>query len=155
MHLSCAVSLPWNLFFKTFDTCSTDPRYKPHLLRFLGLSRYFSIDGPIHQAKFFVVFVCSIASWYLPRSIENFCRWHLLNTSRSIELLFSIKARYLLNLSSYVFYIYIEVQPSFETSQISRSFSFLSWPKYLFFTKINLPSLVSFLSKLHCVGKSL
>ena len=69
-------------------------------------SLYLSIDSPIHRAKFFGVFVYSIASQYLPRSIENFCHQYLLNTSRSIEIFFLIAARYLFDLLSCIFYIY-------------------------------------------------
>ena len=105
---------------------SIPPRYKPLLLRFLGFSWYLSIDSPIHRAKFFVVFVYSIAFRYLPHSIKIFYRRYLLNSSRSIELLFSIEARYLLDLSICIFYIYSEVWPNFEPFQISWSLSLFS-----------------------------
>ena len=65
-----------------------------------------SIDSLIRWAKFFGVFVCSIPSWYLPRCIKNFCYRYLLDTSRFIEILFLVVARYLLDLSSCVFFIY-------------------------------------------------
>ena len=116
LHSSCVVSPPQNLFFRALDryidTSSIPSRHflntssiQAFLSRFLGFSQYLLIDSPTHRAKFFGVIVCSIASQYLPRSIKNFCRRHLLNTSRSIKLLFSIKARCLLDLSSCVFYI--------------------------------------------------
>ena len=105
---------------------SIPPWYKPLLLISLGFSWYLLIDSPIHQAKFFVVFVCSLAFRYLPLSIEIFYCWYLLDTSWSIELLFSIEARYLLYLSSCIFYIYFEVRPGFWTiSNISISLSSL------------------------------
>ena len=90
---------------------SIPPRYKPLLLISLGFSWYLLIDSPIHQAKFFVVFVCLIAFRYLPHSIKIFYYQYLFDTSWSIELLFSIEAWYLLDLLSYVFYIYSEFNP--------------------------------------------
>ena len=87
---NCSIPLNTCLFYWDFWVCS----------------QYLSKDSPIHQAKFFGVSLCSIVAWYLLWFIEIFCPWYLLDTSRSIEIFFSIEARYLLNLSSYVFFIY-------------------------------------------------
>ena len=101
------------------------------LSRFLGSTRYLSIDSLIHQAYFLGVSVYSIAPQYLSRSIETFYLQYLLNTSRSIELLFSVEAWYLLDLLICVFYIYFKVWLSFEPFQIFQSPSLISWPKLL------------------------
>ena len=89
----------------TFSHFLNTSSIQAFLSRFLGFSQYLLIDSLIHRTKFFGVTVCSIASQYLPGTIKNFCRRHLLDTSRSIKLLFSIEARYLLDLSSCIFYI--------------------------------------------------
>ena len=57
---------------------------------------------------FFGVSVCSIDAQYPLDLSKSFFHQFLLDTSRSIEFLFSIEARYLLDISSYIFlYIYI------------------------------------------------
>ena len=142
LHSSCVFLLLEILSSGLLTNSSIPPQYKPLLLRFLGFSRYLSIDSPIHQAKFFVVFVYSITFRYLPYSIEIFYHRYLLNT-QSIKLLFLIEARYLIDLLSCVFYIYSEVRPSFEPFQISRSLSLLSWSKNIILTKNLLPFMIS------------
>ena len=120
---------------------STPSQYKLFYWDFWVSAWYFSINSLIHQAKFFGVSICLITPRYLPRSIEIFCRWQLLDTSRCIELLFSIEARYLLDLLRCVFYIYFEVWPGFVQNKISRSLSLslFSRPKNLFLPKILFP----------------
>jgi len=126
-------------FSRLSTNTSTPSRYKLFYQDFWVSARYLSIDSPIHEAKFFEVFVYSIAPRYLPQFIEIFYRRHLLDTSRYIKLLFSIEAQYLLDLSRCFFYIYFKVQPNFVHNQISRSLSLFSRPKNLFLPKILLP----------------
>ena len=114
---------------------STPSQYKLFYWDFWVSAWYLSINSLIHQAKFFGVSVCLITPRYLPRSIEIFCRWQLLDTSRCIELLFSIEARYLLDLLRCVFYIYFEVRPGFVQNQISLSLSLFSLDLKTFFSQ--------------------
>ena len=99
------------------DSCLIPHRYMPLLSRFLG---------------------CFLSARYLLDLSKSFYYRYLLDTSRSIKILFSLEARYLLNISSYVFTFISEVQPCFVQNQISQSLSLLSLSKPNLFTK-NLP----------------
>ena len=66
-----------------------------------------------------------IDAQYLLNLSRSYCRRYLLDTSRSIKILFSIDAQYLLDLSSYVFYIYIYIYISLRSDLVFLKLKYL------------------------------
>ena len=99
-------------------------------------SQYLSINSSIHQANSLE----SLTARYLLNLLRSFCHRYLLDTSLSIEILFSIPSKSIELLFLYIYisiYMYIfEVWLDFTQTQISQSLSLFSFnPNHLFSPK--------------------
>ena len=118
-------------------------RHKPLLSRFSGFSQYLSTHSRSIKQN----------SWTLCLldTSKSFCHWHLLDTSRSIEILFSTPPQHQFNLLRSLFLYILEVWTGSLPSQTFQYFSLLSRSKPFLFSKILLPFKILALSKLQFV----